>query len=85
MIKNTYLTAAGRDGPTEVLFILLFQRSGSRHRSPSNYSSKSTAGSHSHTDLSRPPPLDFDVTDFFSFGSPLGMLLAFRKIQQVKK
>lgn len=64
--------------------ILHLQRSGSRHRSPSNYSGKSTAGSHSHNDLSRPPTLDFEVTDFFSFGSPLGMLLAFRKIQQVK-
>ena len=65
------------------VLILRFQRSGNRHRSPSNYSGKSMTVSHSHTDLSRTTPLDFEVTDFFSFGSPLGMLLAFRKIQQV--
>lgn len=29
------------------------------------------------------PRLDFDVSDFFAFGSPLGILLAYRKIQQV--
>ncbi|XP_059092969.1 protein retinal degeneration B-like isoform X1 [Tigriopus californicus] len=28
------------------------------------------------------PRLDFDVSDFFAFGSPLGILLAYRKIQQ---
>ena len=27
---------------------------------------------------------DFDVSDFFAFGSPLGMLLAYRKLQVVK-
>ena len=27
---------------------------------------------------------DFDVSDFLSFGSPLGMLLAYRKVQVCK-
>ena len=27
------------------------------------------------------PRFDFDVSDFFAFGSPLGLLLAYRKIQ----
>ncbi len=35
------------------------------------------------TDSSR-PKLDFDVTDFFLFGSPLGTLLAHRRAQQAR-
>ena len=27
------------------------------------------------------PRFDFDVSDFFAFGSPLGLLLAYRKVQ----
>jgi len=29
------------------------------------------------------PRLDFEVTNFFAFGSPLGLVLAYRKIHQV--
>lgn len=38
----------------------------------------------SDADNSAKPRFDFDVSDFFSFGSPLGMLLAYRKVQVLK-
>jgi hypothetical protein len=53
-----------------------FQRASNRQRSPEFF--PITEGAEAK------PRLDFEVTDFFSFGSPLGMLLAFRKIQQVR-
>ena len=35
----------------------------------------------SSTEILIGPRFDFDVSDFFAFGSPLGLLLAYRKIQ----
>ena len=39
------------------------------------------SSSESASDRNASVRFDFDVTDFFAFGSPLGILLAYRKIQ----
>lgn len=65
--------------------------SGNHQHPPSSLLLKSSGGhlstlrkdghNSSDADNSAKPRFDFDVSDFFSFGSPLGMLLAYRKVQ----
>ncbi len=46
------------------------------------FPSSSGKSSDSESTVNAPPRLDFEVTDFFVCGSPLGLVLAYRKIRQ---